>query len=172
MYECWSLDEFERQPLCPAEIAEEKAGTVIIDKNDDSTGGMTWHRTNVMFMQPKKWIRKVFEEPHKAVANARDIKTNRNCGVPNTFIPICCTSCTYLIKLIFPEAQLMKKKLVTHALLRSRKGDDISPNEQGFTGFMASVFPKEDQLKPYYQHNKTQPTKTVIEKAKTAAVCW
>ena len=38
---------------------------------------------------------------------------------------------------------LMKKKVVTHALLRIRKGDDISPIEQdigAFTGFMASIF--------------------------------
>ena len=43
LYECWALDEFERQPVCPAEIAEGKAGTVLIDnddfKDDDLTGG-------------------------------------------------------------------------------------------------------------------------------------
>ena len=39
--------------MCPAEIAEGKAGTVIIDnddlKDDDLTRGMTLHRTNMMF---------------------------------------------------------------------------------------------------------------------------
>ena len=41
--------------MCPAEIAEGKAGTVIIDnddlKDDDLTRGMTLHRTNMMFAQ-------------------------------------------------------------------------------------------------------------------------
>ena len=54
-YECWALDEFERQPVCPAEIAEGKAGAVLIDnddfKDDDLTGGMTSHRTNMMFVK-------------------------------------------------------------------------------------------------------------------------
>ena len=57
--------------MCPAETAKGKAGTVIIGnddfKDDDLTGGTTSHRTNMMFMQPKKWIKNVFEEPHKAV---------------------------------------------------------------------------------------------------------
>ena len=55
LYECWTLDEFERLPVCPAEIAEGKAGTVIIDnddlKDDDLTRGMTLHRTIMMFVQ-------------------------------------------------------------------------------------------------------------------------
>ena len=76
LHECGALDEFERQPVCPAEIAEGKAGTVIIEdddfKDDDLTGGTTLHRTNMMFVQPKKWIRNVFEEPHKAVVNVRE----------------------------------------------------------------------------------------------------
>ena len=41
--------------MCPAEIAESKAGAVIIDnddlKDDDLTRGMTLHRTNMMFVQ-------------------------------------------------------------------------------------------------------------------------
>ena len=83
----------------------------------------------------------------------------------------------------------MKKKFVTHALLKIRKGDDISPNKQdigAYPGFMASVFPKVDQSKPYYVTALAKlPTKSVIyalmEKAETAAVpknktfysvCW
>ena len=69
------MDEFEWQPVCPAEIAEGKVGIVIIDNDDfkdgDLTGVTTSHRTNMMFVQPKKWIRKVFEEPHKAFVNLR-----------------------------------------------------------------------------------------------------
>ena len=73
---------------------------------------------------------------------------------------------------------LIKKKFVTYALLRIRKGDDISPIEQdigAFTGFMASVFPKEDQSKPcYFTTLPKPPTKlviyTIMEKAETAAV--
>ena len=65
-----------RQPVYPAEIAEGKAGTVIIDKDDFKdnglTGGTTSHSTNMTFVQPKKWIRNVFEEPHKAFVNVRE----------------------------------------------------------------------------------------------------
>ena len=76
LYECWALDDFEMQPVCSAEIAEGKAGTVIIDnddfKDDDLTGGTTLHRTNMMFVQPKNWIRNVFEELYKAVVLVRE----------------------------------------------------------------------------------------------------
>ena len=34
LHECWALDESERQPLHPAETAEGKAGTVIINNDD------------------------------------------------------------------------------------------------------------------------------------------
>ena len=172
--------------MCLAEIAEGKAGTVIIDsddfKDDDLTGGATSHRTNMMFVQPKKWIRKVFEEPHKAVVNVREklkqIVTVENQilsyqsavrGEPQSFEPInICRGTT----------DFMKKMFVTHALLRIRKGDDISPNEKdigAFTGFMVSVFPKEDQSKPYYFTTLPKPpTKsviyTVMEKTETTAV--
>ena len=58
------------------EIAEGKAWTVITDnddfKDDDLTAGTTPHMTNMMFVQQKKWIRNVFEEPHKAAANVRE----------------------------------------------------------------------------------------------------
>ena len=135
-----------------------------------------------MFVQPKKWIRNVFEEPHKAVVNVREklkqIATVENQilsyqsavrGEPQSFEPINISRGT---------TDLMKKKFVTHALLKIRKGDDISPNEQDIaavTGFMASVFPKEDQSKLYYFTALPKPpTKPVIhtlmEKAKTAAV--
>ena len=56
LHECWALDEFERQLVCSAEIAESKAETVITItddfKDDDLTGGTTSHRTNMMFVQP------------------------------------------------------------------------------------------------------------------------
>ena len=73
--ECWALDDFERELVCPAEITEGKARTVNIDNNDikdnDLTGGTTLHRANMMFVQPRKWIRKVSEEPRKAVVDVR-----------------------------------------------------------------------------------------------------
>ena len=48
-------------------------------KNDDLIAGKISHRTNLMFMQPKKWIRKVFGEPHKAVETVRGkVKTDQN----------------------------------------------------------------------------------------------
>ena len=119
LYECWALDDFEMQPVCPAEIAEGKAGTVIIDnddfKDDDLTGGTTSHRTNMMFVQPKNWIRKVFEELYKAVVNVREkvkqIVTVENqilsCqsavrGEPQSFESINLSRCT---------TDLMKKKV-------------------------------------------------------------
>ena len=57
--------------------------------------------------------------------------------------------------------------------MRIRKRDDISPNEQdigGFTGFMTSVFPKENQSKPHYFKTLPRPptkTSNIMEKAKT-----
>ena len=98
----------------------------------------------MMFVQPKKWIRNVYEEPHKAVVNVREklkqIVTVENQilsyqsavrGEPQSFEPINISRGT---------TDLMKKKFVTYPLLRIRKEDDISPNEQdigAFTGFMA-----------------------------------
>ena len=66
---------------------------------------------------------------------------------------------------------------VTHALLRIRKVNDISLNEQNigaFTGFMASVFTKEDQSKPYYFITLPKPSikpviYTLIENTETPA---
>ena len=62
--------------MCQAAKAEGKAGTVIIDnddfKDDDLTGCTTPHRTNMMSAQPKKWIRNVFEELHKAVVKVSE----------------------------------------------------------------------------------------------------
>ena len=68
-------------------------------------------------------------------------------------------------------------KFVTHALLKIRKENDVSLNEQNigaFTGFMASVFPKEDQSKPYYFITLPKPSTkpviyTLIEKTETPA---
>ena len=57
LHECWALDESERQPLCPAEIVEDKAGTVIIDNNDfkdvDLTGGTTYVCAILCLCDPK-----------------------------------------------------------------------------------------------------------------------
>ena len=56
LHECWALDESQRQPVCPVEIADGKAGTIIVAndfKDDDLTRGTTSHGTN-MFVQPKK----------------------------------------------------------------------------------------------------------------------
>ena len=66
---------------------------------------------------------------------------------------------------------------MTRALLRIRKGDDISPNEQdigAFTGFMTLVFPKENESKPYcFRTLPKQPTRpiiyTLMKKAETVA---
>ena len=89
LHECWALDKFERQLVCPEEIAEGKAGTIIIDnddfKDDDLTGGATSHRTNMMFVQPKKWIRNVYEEPHKTVVNVRE-KSKQIVNVENQIL--------------------------------------------------------------------------------------
>ena len=69
--------------------AEGKAGTVITDngdfKDNDLTGGIASHRTNMMFVQRKKWIRNVFEEPHEAVVNVRE-KLNQTVTVENQIL--------------------------------------------------------------------------------------
>ena len=67
---------------------------------------------------------------------------------------------------------------MAYALLRIRKKDGISPNEQdigAFTKFMTSVFLKEHQSKPYYFTTLPKlPIKSVIytflKKAETATV--
>ena len=72
----------------------------------------------------------------------------------------------------------MKKSCVTHALLRIGKRDEISPNEQNigaFTGFMARILTKEDQLQPYHftTLSKSQAKSIIyalMEKAEAAAV--
>ena len=62
--------------MCPAEIAGGIAGTAIIDNDDFEnnylTEGTTSHRTKIIFVQPKKWIRNFFEEPHKTFVNVRE----------------------------------------------------------------------------------------------------
>ena len=66
----------EKSEVCPAEIAEGKAGTVIIDnddfKDDDLTGGTTTHRTNMMFVQPRKWINEGDFQVPSLKGNARE----------------------------------------------------------------------------------------------------
>ena len=67
---------------------------------------------------------------------------------------------------------------MTHALLRTRKKDGISPNEQdigAFTKSMILAFLKERQSKPYYLTTLLKlPTKSVVftlmKKAETAVV--
>ena len=58
LHECCALDESERLAVGPAEIAERRAGTVIIDNDDfnddDLNGGTDSYRTNTMLVQPKK----------------------------------------------------------------------------------------------------------------------
>ena len=78
---------------------------------------------------------------------------------------------------------------MTQALLKIRKGDDISRNEKdigAFTVFVVSVLPKKDQSKPYYFKTlPIPPTKpiiyTLMKKVETAAIsknytcysdCW
>ena len=166
--------------------AEGKAGTVITNNDDfkdnNLAGGIASHRTNMMFLQRKKWIRNVFEKPHEAAVNVRE-KLNQTVTVENQILshqsavrgePQSFES----INISRDISALMKKKLVPHALLKIRKGDDISPNEQdigALPGFKASVFPKEDQSKPYYFITLAKlPTKPatykLLEKAETAAV--
>ena len=136
-------------------------------KDDDLTGGTTLHRTNMMLVQPKKLIRKVFEELHKAAVNVREklkqIVTVKNQkfsyqsavrGKPQSFEPFNISRGT---------TNLMKKKMFgSNALLTIRQADDILPNEQdigAFTRFIASAYPKGDQSKPYYFTTLLKPQK-------------
>ena len=166
--------------------AEGKAGTVITDngdfKDNDLTGGIASHRTNMMFVQRKKWIRNVFEEPHEAVVNVRE-KLNQTVTVENQILsyqsavrgePQSFESINFSRDI----SALMKKKVCAPCFTEDQKRDDISPNEQdigALPGFKASVFPKEDQSKPFYFITLVKlPTKPAIyklmEKAETAAV--
>ena len=196
LHECWALDEFKKQPVCPAEIAEGKASKVITDnddfKGDDLTGGTTLHRTNMMFVQPKKWIRKVFQKLHKAVVNVRE-KLNQIVTVENQILSYQSAvrgepQSFESINISRGTTDLMKKKFVTQVFLRIRKGDDILPNEQDigeFTVFMALVFPKEYKSKPYdftaLPKLPTKPTTYINGKGRNCCsiqkyvfylVCW
>ena len=183
LHESWALDELENNDVCPAEIAEKKPGTVIIDnddfKDDDLTGGTTSHRTNMMFVQPIKWIEEQCDQrPLKTNARQKlkeiipeEIKiqfyksTIR--GEPPPFEPIDTSPGT---------VDIIKKMLVTHTLARLTN-EDLLPDEQeigAFTGFMSSLSPSQDKSKPYYFATLPKPpTKpvvyTLMEKAEAAA---
>ena len=162
LHDIWALKELEKSEVCPAEIAEGKAGTVIIDndefKDDDLTGGTTTHRTNMMFVQPKKWINEGdFQEPSLKVNAREELKRiipeeikiqpyiTLKHGEPPPFKVIDITPDT---------TETMREMMVAHALVRLKTaGNDIVPEEQrvgAFTGFMSSVSPRQDQSKPYY----------------------
>ena len=53
----WALNDIERSPDCPFELADGKPAIAIVDnddfKMDTLTGAGQAHRTNVMFVQPK-----------------------------------------------------------------------------------------------------------------------
>ena len=183
--ESWALDEFENNEVCPAEIAEYKPGTVIIDiddfKDDDLTGGMTSHRTNMMFVQPMKWIEDESEPEQPLRINARQklkeiilekIKIlsykSSTRGEPPPFKPK---------DLLSGTTDTIRKILVTHALVRQPMGEGVSSDEQrigAFTGFMSLISPNQDKSKPYYFVTLPKPPSkavvyTLMEKAEAAA---
>ena len=186
LHDSWALQELEESEVCPAEIAEAKAGTVIINnddfKDDDLTGGTATHRTNMMFVQPKKWINEGdFQEPSLKVNAREELKriipeeikiqpySTFKRGEPPPF---------KVIDTIPDTTETMKKMMVTHALVRLKTaGNDIVPEEQrvgAFTGFMLSVSPRQDQLKPYYFATLPKPPSkavvyTLMVKAEAAA---
>ena len=169
-----ALQELEESEVCPAEIAEGKPGTVIIDngdfKDDDLTGGTTTHRTNMMFVQPMKWINEGdFQEPSLKVNAREELKhiipeeikiqpySTLKRGEPPPFKVIDTTPDT---------TETMKKMMVTHALVRLKTaGNDIVPEEQrvgAFIGFMLSVSPRQDQSKPYYFATLPKPPSKAV----------
>ena len=77
LYDFWGFDELKNNPKCPAELATGKPSTVIFD-NDDwwislvTGGSQSVNRTNMMFIQPKKWVQKE-RESEKIVETKRTI---------------------------------------------------------------------------------------------------
>ena len=185
LHDSCALQELEESEVCPAEIAEGKAGTVIINNDDfkdgDLTGGMATHRTNMMFVQPKKWINEGdFQEPSLKV-NAREelkhiipeeIKIQSYSTLKRGEPPF------KVIDTTPDTTETIKKMMVTHALVRLKTaGNDIVPEEQrvgAFTGFMSSVSPRQDQSKPYHFATLPKPPSkavgySLMEKAEAAA---
>ena len=187
LYDTWTYNDLLKENrVCPEEIAEGKPGTVIADndnfKDDDLTGGTTSNRTNMMFIQPEKFIVEKLKgktslkrcsngELKEMVAEEISISpyAHTERGEPATFDRIDTTA---------PTTESIRKKMMIHAIVRTNDdGSTISPEDQSigaFTGFMSSISEPAERSKAYYYLTLPKsPSKkvlyTMMEKAVAAA---
>ena len=157
----WAYNDIEQHSICPEEIAEGIPGTAIIDnddfKDDDLTGGTTSHRTNMMFVQPEKYIDKKEGDATNLKRCSRgmlkEIAMKENNIKPYVTIERGEPAKFEEIEVDPPNTSSIRKKLFAHAIVRTdESGDDILPENQtigAFTGFMNSLSNAEDRSKPY-----------------------
>jgi hypothetical protein len=187
-YDAWVYDEMKNHPVCPDEIVFGMPGTAIIDNDDfnddDLTGGNTSHRTNMMFVQPERFIEKENDRSgtrlekcpkgalKRMAEKAHEIKPYKKVatrGEPAKFDEL---------DIAAPDTSSIRRKMMMHALARcDNDGNNVSPDEQdvgAFSGFMSSISLPENRSKPYFHSTLPKgPTKdvvcTLMEKAVAAA---
>ena len=186
LFDAWTYDDVENGEVCPDELAIGKPGTAIIDNDDfkdDSLTGETSHRTNMMFIQPERFIKKIENnnsglkrcstgELKEIVEKQHEISDYRSTtrGAPKPYSSIDTSP---------GDSLTMRMKLFAHSIVRCKEdGSDIPPDDQtigAFSGFMASISEKEERSKPYFFSTLPKgPSKNVVytlmEKAVNAAL--
>ena len=194
LYDTWALNDLSKENVCPAELAEDKPGTVILDNDDwqteDITGETTSvNRTNMMFVQPEKWAdkeqteeevriqRKELKNELKEIVASEHAIKNYFCkdrGEPGVYNEIDLAPST---------TTSIRARMMAHTIVRGNGKDEdedsttLNPEDQdiaSFTGFMNSIMPADDKSKPYYFLSLPKaPSKAVVytclEKAAAAA---
>ena len=194
LYDFWGLDELQNNPKCPAEIADGKPGTVILDNDDwqisDVTGGsQSVNRTNMMFIQPQKWITQPISPRNVAVARTTIKQKLSTISDAEHKIKVYSTSIRgkpesyQKVDLTPGTTKKIRSKLFAHTLARINEDEEVETNETqdstlhslgAFTGFMSSIMPRDDKSKPYYFLSLPKPPSkavvfTILEKAVLAA---
>ena len=191
LYDSWALKDLNENSVCPAELAEEKPGTAIMDNDDWQTEDITGetasvNRTNMMFVQPEKWEKhdnaemsseikrkEVKKELDGITISQNEIKNyyRKDRGEPSAYQNIdFCPGTTTSIR-----SRLMAQTLTR--ITECNGVGDVNPDEQdipSFTGFMNSIMPQDDKSNAYYFLSLPKsPSKAVVytclEKAAAAA---
>ena len=77
--DAWALDDLSQNQVCPPELAEGLPGTAVLDNDDWQTEDITGetqsvNRTNMMFVQPEKWISETAEGGEPMRVQRKDVK--------------------------------------------------------------------------------------------------
>ena len=185
LYDTWALDDLSKNNQCPSELAEDEPGTAILDNDnwitEDITGETTAvNRTNMMFVQPEKWInkdksdevvhvqRKDVKDKLKEITASEHAIKNYYCkdrGEPGVRAEV---------DIAPGSTASMRSRMMAHAIVRNASIDEdededsnyMNPDEQdipSFTGFMNSIMPFDEKSKAYYFLSLPEsPTKAVV----------